>query len=111
MLFVSLYRELGDERRVAKAERLVAEVEWVLRRPRVIRIGEAPDRDGQNRAPPSAVVHAPLTGGPTIQVALNGVAVSRMEQPSRNHGGHNGLQNHHHHGSAVQFRRLRVVPT
>ena len=44
---VSLYRETGDEKWLDEAEKLVAEVERVLGRPRGIRIGEAPDRDGQ----------------------------------------------------------------
>jgi hypothetical protein len=47
VLYLSLYRELGDQRWLDKAEALVAEVERVLGRPRGIRIGEAPDRDGQ----------------------------------------------------------------
>jgi hypothetical protein len=47
VLYVSLYREFGDERWLNEAERLVSEVERVLGRPRGIRIGEAPDRDGQ----------------------------------------------------------------
>lgn len=47
VLLVSLYRELGDETYLAQAERLVAEVDRVLGRPRGYRIGEAPDRDGQ----------------------------------------------------------------
>jgi hypothetical protein len=47
MLYVSLYRELGAECWLAEAQWLVAEVERVLGRPRGIRIGEAPDRDGQ----------------------------------------------------------------
>ena len=47
VLLVSLYHELQDERYLAKAEGLVAEVERVLRRPRGLRIGEAEDRDGQ----------------------------------------------------------------
>lgn len=47
MLYLSLYRELGDERWLDKAEALVADVERVLGRPRGIRIGEAPDRGGQ----------------------------------------------------------------
>lgn len=47
VLYVSLYRELGDPRWLVEAERLVAEVERVLGRPRGLRIGEAPDRDGQ----------------------------------------------------------------
>ncbi|HWT30610.1 MAG TPA: hypothetical protein VN240_06225, partial [Propylenella sp.] len=44
---VSLYKELGDPRWLADAKGLVAEVERVLGRERGIRIGEAPDRDGQ----------------------------------------------------------------
>lgn len=47
VLYVSLYRELGDEHWLHEAEELVAAVEQVLGRPRGIRIGEAPDRDGQ----------------------------------------------------------------
>jgi len=46
-LLVSLYRELDDEQYVQEAEWVVAEVERVLGRPRGIRIGEEPDRDGQ----------------------------------------------------------------
>ncbi|MFI5330498.1 MAG: hypothetical protein ACHQ2F_05600 [Desulfobaccales bacterium] len=47
VLLVSLYHELRDERYLAEAEWLVAEVERVLGRPRGLRIGEAEDRDGQ----------------------------------------------------------------
>ena len=47
VLYVSLYRELREERWLDEAERLVADVERVLGRPRGLRIGEAPDRDGQ----------------------------------------------------------------
>ena len=47
VLYVSLYRELGEQHWLQAAEELVAEVERVLRRPRGLRIGEAPDRDGQ----------------------------------------------------------------
>jgi hypothetical protein len=47
VLLVSLGDELGDDRYVEQAEWVVAEVERVLGRPRGIRIGEAPDRDGQ----------------------------------------------------------------
>ena len=47
VLLVSLRDELGDDRFVQEAEWVVAEVERVLGRPRGIRIGEAPDRDGQ----------------------------------------------------------------
>jgi hypothetical protein len=46
-LLVSLYRRLGEPTHLDEAERLVAEVQRVLGRPRGIRIGEAPDRDGQ----------------------------------------------------------------
>ena len=45
--YVSLYRETGEESWLDGAEALVAEVERVLGRPRGLRIGEAPDRDGQ----------------------------------------------------------------
>src|SRR5947209_5840832 len=47
VLYVSLYRELGENRWIDEAERLVADVERVLGRPRGLRIGEAADRDGQ----------------------------------------------------------------
>jgi hypothetical protein len=47
VLLVSLYRELGRAHLLDEAEWLVAEVDRVLGRPRGIRIGEAPDRDGQ----------------------------------------------------------------
>jgi hypothetical protein len=47
VLCVSLYRELGGSHWVDEAERLVADVERVLGRPRGLRIGEAADRDGQ----------------------------------------------------------------
>jgi len=47
VLFVSLYRRLGDKHWLDQAEDLIAEVERVLGRPRGLRIGEAPDRDGQ----------------------------------------------------------------
>src|SRR3954452_14080671 len=47
VLYVSLYRELGERRWLEAAEELVAEVERVLGRPRGLRIGEASDRDGQ----------------------------------------------------------------
>src|SRR5829696_1525189 len=47
VLYVSLYHELREERWLDEAERLVADVERVLGRPRGLRIGEAPDRDGQ----------------------------------------------------------------
>jgi hypothetical protein len=47
VLYMSLYRELGEERWLDEAECLAAEVERALGRPRGLRIGEAPDRDGQ----------------------------------------------------------------
>ena len=47
VLLVSLAQELRDDRYVDAAEGVVAEVDRVLGRPRGIRIGEAPDRDGQ----------------------------------------------------------------
>ena len=47
VLLLSLHQELGEERWLAEAEALVADVERVLGRPRGLRIGEAPDRDGQ----------------------------------------------------------------
>ena len=47
VLLVSLADELGDDGHLREAEWVVAEVGRVLGRPRGIRIGEAPDRDGQ----------------------------------------------------------------
>jgi hypothetical protein len=47
VLYVSLYRTLGEARWMDEAERLVVDVERVLGRPRGLRIGEAADRDGQ----------------------------------------------------------------
>lgn len=47
VLLVSLRNRLGDDRYLAEAEHVVAEVERVLARKRGLRIGEAPDRDGQ----------------------------------------------------------------
>ncbi|MCK1743690.1 hypothetical protein IVA80_23280 [Bradyrhizobium sp. 139] len=47
VLYVSLYRELGERRWLDEAERLVSDVERVLGRPRGLRIGEAAGRDGQ----------------------------------------------------------------
>jgi hypothetical protein len=47
VLLVSLYAELGDRKFLDHAQQLVADVERVLGRRRGIRIGEAPDRDGQ----------------------------------------------------------------
>ncbi|HEX7181640.1 MAG TPA: hypothetical protein VF756_07340 [Thermoanaerobaculia bacterium] len=47
VLLVSLYYELGEDRWLGEAKQVVADVESVLGRPRGIRIGEAPDRDGQ----------------------------------------------------------------
>jgi len=47
VLYISLSRELGERRWLEEAERLVAEIERVLGRPRALRIGEAADRDGQ----------------------------------------------------------------
>lgn len=47
VLLVSLASEVRDDRYLDAAEGVVAEVSRVLGRPRGIRIGEAPDRDGQ----------------------------------------------------------------
>lgn len=47
VVYVSLFRETGEEGWLDEAERLVADVERVLGRPRGLRIGEAPERDGQ----------------------------------------------------------------
>lgn len=47
VLLVSLYAQLGDKKFLDQAEWLVADVDRVLGRARGIRIGEAPDRDGQ----------------------------------------------------------------
>lgn len=47
VLLVSLYDELAEDKFLHEAEWVVAEVNRVLGRPRGIRIGEEPDRDGQ----------------------------------------------------------------
>ncbi len=47
VLLVSLYHRLKLPKFLEQAQLVVAEVERVLGRPRGIRIGEAPDRDGQ----------------------------------------------------------------
>jgi len=47
VLLVSLYAASGRRQYLDEAEWLVAEVDRVLGRPRGIRIGEAPGRDGQ----------------------------------------------------------------
>ena len=47
VLLASLYAETGKTRFLDEAEWVASEVDRVLGRPRGIRIGEAPDRDGQ----------------------------------------------------------------
>lgn len=47
VLLISLHAESGERRYLDQAEWVVAEVDRVLGRSRGIRIGEAPDRDGQ----------------------------------------------------------------
>lgn len=47
VLYLSLFHETEEEHWLNDAERLVTEVERVLGRPRGLRIGEAPDREGQ----------------------------------------------------------------
>jgi hypothetical protein len=47
VLLISLYAALEERKYLDEAEWVVAEVDRVLGRPRGIRIGEAPDRDGQ----------------------------------------------------------------
>jgi hypothetical protein len=47
VLLLSLWRELRDERLLRECEWVVSEVYRVLGRPRGLRIGEEPDRDGQ----------------------------------------------------------------
>lgn len=47
LLYLSLHDLTGDVRWMERAEKLVADVERVLGRPKGLRIGEAPDRDGQ----------------------------------------------------------------
>lgn len=50
-----------------------------------------------------------IAGGPCIEVRLNGAEASRLDNGSRRLAGHVALQNHHE-GSAVQFRRLDIIP-
>jgi hypothetical protein len=47
VLYVSLFRETGEQRWLDAARDLVVDVDCMLGRPRGYRIGEAPDRDGQ----------------------------------------------------------------
>jgi hypothetical protein len=47
VLYVSLFRETGEQRWLDAAKDLVVDVDCILGRPRGYRIGEAPDRDGQ----------------------------------------------------------------
>lgn len=47
LLYLSLFQETGERRYLGQAEDLVSDVERVLGRTRGLRIGEAPDRDGQ----------------------------------------------------------------
>jgi hypothetical protein len=47
VLLLSLHAALGESHWLDEARRVVAEVDRVLGRPRGLRIGEAPDRDGQ----------------------------------------------------------------
>jgi hypothetical protein len=47
VLLISLYRDLSEQKYIDDAEKLVRDVNRVLGRPRGIRIGESPDRDGQ----------------------------------------------------------------
>jgi hypothetical protein len=47
VLLISLYETLGEDRYLNEAAELVTKVTRVLGRPRGIRIGEEPDRDGQ----------------------------------------------------------------
>ena len=47
VLYVSLFRETGEQRWLDAARDLVVDVDCMLGRPRGYRIGEVPDRDGQ----------------------------------------------------------------
>ena len=47
VLLVSLYAALGERRFLDEAKWVASDVDRVLGRPRGVRIGEAPDRDGQ----------------------------------------------------------------
>jgi hypothetical protein len=47
VLYVSLFRETGEQRWLDAAKDLVVDVDCILGRPRGYRIGEAADRDGQ----------------------------------------------------------------
>src|SRR3546814_16082338 len=71
VLYVSLFRQTGEESWLDEAERLVADVERVLGRPRGLRIGEAPDRDGQTYPYPPMWMFAtaPLGGQPPDYLA------------------------------------------
>lgn len=47
VLYVSLFRQTGEQRWLDAAKDLVVDVDCILGRPRGYRIGEAPERDGQ----------------------------------------------------------------
>jgi hypothetical protein len=76
VLLVSLYEELGKPRFLDEAEWVVSDVDRVLGRPRGIRIGEAPDRDGQyfRRRQPKLVQSNRCKTGPGKAVAGRPVA-------------------------------------
>ncbi|MFS8084661.1 MAG: hypothetical protein ACMG6H_03460 [Acidobacteriota bacterium] len=95
VLLVSLYTELDERRYLDQAESLVEEVDRVLGRPRGIRIGEAPDRDGQfpcdgPQLAFSGLSHSELWPGlPGPISSRGGCLVVSSELPLHINGAHN----------------------
>ncbi len=79
ILLTSLYRATGDEQRLAEAKQVVRDVERVLGRPLGLRIGEAPDRDGQYFHYLAMWIHALTTLG-AIDPAYHERAVGLVRQ-------------------------------
>ena len=123
VLLLSLHAELEDPTYIDQARDLVAEVERVLGRPRGLRIGEAPDRDGQYyhylamwlyalavlaRASRRSTGHAALQLARDVHAAFvvpgRGVWWKMREDLSGAVSGLRGLRR------ARRVRRLRLVP-
>ena len=79
ILMCSLYRSLGEEQFLIEAKQLVSDVERVLGRPAGLRIGEAPDRDGQYFHYLAMWIHALATLG-TVEPEYHDGAVQLVRQ-------------------------------
>ena len=93
VLLVSLYAELGKPRFLDEAEWVVSEVDRVLGRPRGIRIGEAPDRDGQYfhylamwlyAWPRKCISRASISGERFVDSGMRSTRATKNGQPLRN---------------------------